>query len=66
MYIIYTLKCNGLSLLLVFKGDHLALDNQIVCSSLGKATSYIASFPLLSVVLYVVSPHEMWRYFFSQ
>lgn len=37
----------------VFKMDHLALDNQLVCSLLGKATSPALSFPQLLVVLCV-------------
>ena len=37
----------------VFKMDHLALDNQLVCSLLGKATSPALSFPQLPIVLCV-------------
>lgn len=37
----------------VFRADPLVLDNQLMCFSLGRATSPTSSFPQLSVVLYV-------------
>lgn len=44
----------------VFKGDHLVLDNQLVCSSLGKATSLVPSFPQLPIPLCAgFRPHEL-------
>lgn len=32
----------------VFRADHLALDSQLVCSSLGKSISLVLSFPQLA------------------
>lgn len=37
----------------VFRTDHLALNNQLLYSSLGKNTSFAPSFPQLYKVLYV-------------
>jgi hypothetical protein len=42
-----------LSCMYVFRADHLALNNQLLYSSLGKTISLEPSFPQLSNVLYV-------------
>jgi hypothetical protein len=49
------LSSHHLTFMYVFRADHLAPDNQLVCSSLGRATYPAPSFTQLPIVVSVAS-----------
>jgi hypothetical protein len=54
IYIIkYKLLSQYVTCKYVFSADHLALDNQLICSSLEKAATTSANFSQLPIVLYL-------------
>jgi hypothetical protein len=50
---IYIWNKYSVACMYIIRADHLVLDNQLVCSSLGKTTSFAPSFLQLSIVLCV-------------
>lgn len=68
---IYIPKCNPsvymiLSVRVFWADDHLAFENQVVCSFLEKTTSPSPNFPLLPMVLYVgLRPNGLFPIYFG-